>query len=677
MQPDRDVPAGGETSPDLFPGAGGTIPPSLSAGAERLTHRHRRERVIRAIWFTCAIFAVITIFFIFAFLLVDAYPIFVEVGVWDFLTGPVWNPTSINPQYGIFPLIVGTVLVTVLAMAISIPLGIGTAIYIAELASPRVKAVAKPAVELLAGIPSVVFGFFGLIVLTDWIRVTFDVPTGETWLAGSILLAVMALPTIISVSEDAIASAPREYKEGSLALGATHWQTISRVVTPAALSGITAAVILGIGRAVGETMAVLMVTGNAAIIPDPIWNVLSPIRTLTGTLGIEMGEVAIGSLHYHALFGVAVVLLAITLVINLAATVILARIRERNMPSASCSARKKETRKEGALIRLAGLIWQYRFFIGGGVFAILLFVMFGIAGLAAAGAVLLVFSLASTRLSPRWMQRVAFSLVSFCVISVLFALGVILFDIIVNGAPYITWEFLTQPPSDLGRSGGIFPAIVGTMYLVAGAIAIALPIGIGAAIYLTEYTREGKITKIIRTGTDLLNGTPSIVFGLFGFAFLVISLNFGVSLIAGQVTLALMVLPTIIRTTEESLKTVPIAIREGSLALGATKWQTIRKVVVPPSVPGIVTGTILSIGRAAGETAPILFTAVVFSTRFLPSSLFEPVMALPYHLYILATNVPGAEGQKYATALVLLGLVVIFYALAIWIRHRYTRQTTW
>jgi phosphate transport system permease protein len=633
--------------------------------------------VIRAIWFTCAIFAVITIFFIFAFLLVDAYPIFVEVGVWDFLTGPVWNPTSINPQYGIFPLIVGTVLVTVLAMAISIPLGIGTAIYIAELASPRVKAVAKPAVELLAGIPSVVFGFFGLIVLTDWIRVTFDVPTGETWLAGSILLAVMALPTIISVSEDAIASAPREYKEGSLALGATHWQTISRVVTPAALSGITAAVILGIGRAVGETMAVLMVTGNAAIIPDPIWNVLSPIRTLTGTLGIEMGEVAIGSLHYHALFGVAVVLLAITLVINLAATVILARIRERNMPSASCSARKKETRKEGALIRLAGLIWQYRFFIGGGVFAILLFVMFGIAGLAAAGAVLLVFSLASTRLSPRWMQRVAFSLVSFCVISVLFALGVILFDIIVNGAPYITWEFLTQPPSDLGRSGGIFPAIVGTMYLVAGAIAIALPIGIGAAIYLTEYTREGKITKIIRTGTDLLNGTPSIVFGLFGFAFLVISLNFGVSLIAGQVTLALMVLPTIIRTTEESLKTVPIAIREGSLALGATKWQTIRKVVVPPSVPGIVTGTILSIGRAAGETAPILFTAVVFSTRFLPSSLFEPVMALPYHLYILATNVPGAEGQKYATALVLLGLVVIFYALAIWIRHRYTRQTTW
>jgi phosphate transport system permease protein len=214
---------------------------------------------------------------------------------------------------------------------------------------------------------------------------------------------------------------------------------------------------------------------------------------------------------------------------------------------------------------------------------------------------------------------------------------------------------------------------VGTLYLVAGAIAIALPIGIGAALYLTEYTREGRVTRIIRTGTDLLNGTPSIVFGLFGFSFLVLFLGFGVSLIAGQITLALMVLPTIIRTTEEALLTVPIPVREGSLALGATKWQTIRSVVLPPSVPGIVTGTILSIGRAEGETAPILFTAVVFSSRFLPQSVFEPVMALPYHLFILATNVPGAEGQKYATALVLLGLVVILYGIAIGIRHHYNR----
>ncbi|NTV00895.1 MAG: phosphate ABC transporter permease PstA, partial [Methanoregulaceae archaeon] len=281
------------------------------------------------------------------------------------------------------------------------------------------------------------------------------------------------------------------------------------------------------------------------------------------------------------------------------------------------------------------------------------------------------------RISPRWAQRIAFSLAALCIVVVLLALGIILFDILTKRLPYISWEFLTEPPSNLGRSGGILPAIVGTMYLVMGSIAIALPIGIGAAIYLTEYTREGRLVGIIRTATDLLNGTPSIVFGLFGFAFLVIYLSFGVSLIAGQITLALMVLPTIIRTTEEALKTVPVPVREGSLALGASKWQTIRRVVLPPSVPGILTGTILSIGRVAGETAPILFTAVVFSTRFLPSSLFEPVMALPYHLYILATNVPNATGQQYATAVVLLGIVIAFYAIAIVIRHRSSVKYRW
>ena len=660
-------PSGDPSSPPISKGTGAGI-------HETLALIRRKEWLIRVIWFFCALFAIITIFFILGFLLYDAYPIIWEIGLSDFLTGMVWNPTGVPPVYGIYALIVDSLLVTFLAMAIAIPLGVGSAIYLAELAPSRVKAVLKPAVELLAGIPSVVLGFFGLIVLTDFIRVNFNVPSGETWLAGSILLGIMALPTIISVSEDAITSVPREFREGSFALGASHWQTISRVLAPAALSGITAAIILGIGRAVGETMAVLMVTGNAAIIPDPIWNVLSPVRTLTATLGIEMGEVAIGSTHYHALFGIAVVLLVITLVINLLATVILARIKEKHMGTKASSAKEADTRGKQWL---SGSLQKYRNTLIGSVLGLVILVISGFPGLLAALVGYAAFRLVRGRLSPKWMQRVAFSLITLCILSVLFALGVILFDIIANGLPYLTWEFLTQSPSDLGRSGGIFPAIIGTMYLVGGAIAIALPIGIGAAIYLTEYTREGKITKIIRTGTDLLNGTPSIVFGLFGFSFLVIYLGFGVSLIAGQITLALMVLPTIIRTTEEALRTIPVSVREGSLALGATKWQTIRKVILPSSVPGIVTGTILSIGRASGETAPIMFTAVVFSTRFLPDSLFDPVMALPYHLYILATNIPGAEGQKYATALVLLGLVVIFYALALWIRHRSAAASHW
>jgi len=285
--------------------------------------------------------------------------------------------------------------------------------------------------------------------------------------------------------------------------------------------------------------------------------------------------------------------------------------------------------------------------------------------------------LAWRRVSPRVAEKIAFSLLVGAAVLVVIILGIILWSIIANGLPAISWEFLTGVPKDVGRAGGIFPAIVGTLYLVAGAIGIALPVGIGAAIYLVEYTKGGRLVRLIRTGVDLLNGTPSIVFGLFGFAFLVLYLHFGVSLLAGQVTLGLMVLPTIIRTTEEALKVIPRGLREGSLALGATRWQTVRRVVLPPAIPGVLTGAILAIGRAAGETAPILFTAVVFSQRFLPSSVFDPVMALPYHLFILATNVPGSKTNQYGTALVLLALVIGIYSIAIILRNHYQKTVRW
>ncbi|GAB7016437.1 phosphate ABC transporter permease PstA [Methanogenium cariaci] len=642
--------------------------PPVSAELSAGRNAYLKERIIRSVWFMAAAFGALSVFFILAFLVKDGLPIFATVTPGEFLFGAVWNPTGALPAYGTLPLWVGTILVTIGAMVIAAPLGIACAIVIAELASPRVKAIVKPAIELLAGIPSVVYGFFGLIVLTDLIRVNFSIPTGETWLAGSVLLGIMALPTIISVSEDAISAVPKEYREGSLGLGATRWQTISQVVVPAALSGITAALILGIGRAVGETMAVLMVTGNAPIIPDPLYDVLSPIRTLTGTLGIEMGETAIGSTHYHALFGVALLLLLITLVVNLSAMQVLRRIRAQQTGTGNGPG------------RLAALFSRYRREISISVAAVLLLGVAVAISPPAAGVFALVGAFwwyISSRIQPRHQQTMAFSLLYVALAVVLAALAVILGYIVINGLPAISWEFLTTAPRALGREGGIFPAIVGTLYLVAGAIAIALPVGVGAAIYLVEYTRENVVTRIIRSGVDLLNGTPSIVFGLFGFSFLVIYLNFGVSLVAGQITLALMVLPTIIRTTEEALRGVPASLREGSLALGATPWQTISRVVLPPAMPGIITGAILSIGRAAGETAPIMFTAVVFSSRFLPSSLSDPVMALPYHLYILATNVPGAETNQYGTALVLVALVAAIYLVAIAVRTHYQRRIRW
>jgi len=635
-----------------------------------ITKKNIKEKSIKTLLFISAISAIIVIFSIIFFLFRDAYPIFKTAGIWEFLSGTMWHPTGEPPSYGAFPLIVGTLLVTIGAMVIAIPLSIGSAIFISEIATPRMKTIIKPAIELLAGIPSVVYGFFGLIILTTWLRVSFNLPSGESWLAGSILLGIMAIPTITSVAEDAISSVPREYKEGSLALGANRWQTISKVIVPSALSGITAAIILGIGRAIGETMAVMMVCGNPTygLIPEPITNIFAPIKTLTATLGIEMGEVASGSDHFHALFGLAIILLVITLVVNIIATMILGRLKEKQ--------RSESKKKTLVSYKIREKIKQSFYLLVGIIIVWILFISTGLLLTICILIIVIVTYYLTRKITAKAMQRIAFVTISLAIIAVVIILGIILAYIISNGAGALSWDFITTGPSNLGRSGGIFPALVGTLYLVAGAIAIALPLGVGAAIYLNEYTIEGKLTKIIRAGADLLNGTPSIVFGLFGFAFFVLYLKMGFSLIAGQITLALMILPTIIRTTEEALKSVPQSLREGSLALGATKWQTIKKVVLPPAAPGILTGAILGIGRATGETAPIMFTAVVFS-NFIPQSVFQPVNALPYHLFALATSIPGSKQNQAGTALVLLILVICFYLIAILFRNRYRKTMKW
>jgi phosphate transport system permease protein len=627
------------------------------------------EKSIKNLLFICATTAVIAVFFIIAYLFKEAYPFFQEIQLSHFLAGMKWNPVGEPPGFGAFPLIMGTLLVTFGAMVFSIPLGIGSAVFISEIAPSKVRTSFKFAVELLSGIPSVVYGFFGLIILTNWLRIAFDKPTGESWLAGSVLLGIMALPTIVSVAEDAISSVPTEFKEASLALGATEWQTIRKVIVPSALSGITAAIILGMGRAVGETMAVMMVTGNAAIIPEPIGNVFSPIRTITGTLGIEMGEVAVGSNHYHALFALAVVLFIIVLTINSGAVIILMRLKEKFNPSGKPKfsvSREVKNRITTAGYAILGLVMLY-----------VLYTVLGVVGTGVVIVIFIGFKIFMKKISPKQFQKIALTSITISVGVVLFLLGVILYHIVVNGAGNISWEFLTQSPRDLGREGGIFPAIVGTLYLVGGAILFSVPPGVGAGIYLSEYAKEGKVTRLIRTGIDNLNGTPSIVFGLFGFAFLVLYLNFGISLLAGQLTLAFMVLPTIIRTTEEAIKSVPQSMREASLALGASKWQTIRKVVLPPAAPGMITGVILSVGRAAGETAPIIFTAAVFTQRFLPRTPMEPVMALPYHLFVLTTSVPNSLHNAYGTAFVLLVVVLLIYTMATIIRIRYKKAMRW
>jgi len=251
-----------------------------------------------------------------------------EIKPSDFFAGKEWYPTAHPaPQFGILPIILGTLWVSLGAILLALPFGLSVAIYLAELANHRIYKMLKPTVELLAGIPSVVYGFFGLVVIVPMVQQVFGLPVGETGLAGSIILGIMALPTIITISEDALRSVPRAMREASLALGANHWQTIYKVIVPYAISGITAAVVLGIGRAIGETMAVLMVTGNSAIIPHTL---LEPLRTIPATIAAELGEAPKGGAHYQALFLLGCVLFVITLLINLTVEYITTKKRIEN-----------------------------------------------------------------------------------------------------------------------------------------------------------------------------------------------------------------------------------------------------------------------------------------------------------------------------------------------------------
>ncbi len=286
--------------------------------------RKLKEWLIEKAVLLSGVFSVVFVALIFLFLLREGFSLFRGESVLDFLFGKSWYPISAPPRFGILPLILGSLLVTLGAAVISVPIGLAAALYIAEIAPGRLKEGLKAGIELMAAIPSVVIGFIGMITLGPWIKNIFHIPTGLTALTGSITLAFMAMPTIVSIAEDAITAVPRQYREAAIAMGASKWQTTWRIVARAARPGMVAAVMLGIGRVIGETMAVMMVTGNAAMIPKSI---LQPVRTLTATIAAEMGESVQGGDHYAALFAIGIVLFIITFLINGVADIYLHRSR--------------------------------------------------------------------------------------------------------------------------------------------------------------------------------------------------------------------------------------------------------------------------------------------------------------------------------------------------------------
>ncbi|HNT74966.1 MAG TPA: phosphate ABC transporter permease PstA [Anaerolineae bacterium] len=281
-------------------------------------------------------------------------------------------------------------------------------------------------------------------------------------------------------------------------------------------------------------------------------------------------------------------------------------------------------------------------------------------------------------LSRQTSQRIAFIVISLSALIVVAPILFIVGYIVVQGVGAISWEFLTGFPYNGMKSGGVWPAIVGTLWLTLGTAVVAVPVGVGAAIYLSEYAGDNQLTRAIRIAIINLAGIPSVVYGLFGLGLFVIFLNFGTSILAGSLTLGIMTLPVIISTAEEALRAVPQSFRLVSVSLGGTRWETIRRVVLPQALPGIITGIILGLERAAGETAPILFTVAAFFLPRLPHSIFDQTMALPYHLFVISTQVPGMPVRiQYGTALVLMFFVLSMNVLATLIRRHYRRQRVW
>ncbi len=592
-----------------------------------------KEKIGQTIFTIAAVICVIATIAIFVFMLIKSIPAFNKIGLFDFIFGDNWSPDrldkyengSLSGSYGIFKMIVGTLASTVGALLIGGTLGYFTAVFIAFYCPNRLKKAFSSTVNLLAGIPSVVYGFFGIVFLLP-ILSNFAPNNGSGLLATSLILGIMIMPTVVSLSKTSLEAVPRSYYEGALALGQNHSQAVFGTVTKSARSGITASLVLGIGRALGETMAVVMVAGNSVAYPNTLFN---SFRVLTANIVMEMGYA--GEVQQGALVATGVILLAFVLIVNLVFGAISKKavtgIVEGKGIVSKIFKRREKNKTNVFLTKIKDFIATAKYklktakigagvSIGTGVFA---------------GAVLLL------------------------VIGFIF----------IKGAPHLIKNphlLFGEYKFDSERIT-ILPSIITTLMTVGLSLIIAVPIGLCTAIFLNEYAKKNNIfIKIIRGAIDLLNGVPSIVYGLFGMITFVSLIKGTSSILAGSLTISIMLLPTIVRSTEESLKSVQDSLREGSLALGAGKMRTIFKIVLPSALPGITSAIILSMGRVISESAPFIYTmgSVISAT---PTGYLDSNATLAVALYRLS-----GEGwyvnEAYATAVVLIVIVLGLNLLA-------------
>ncbi|MBQ8230181.1 MAG: phosphate ABC transporter permease subunit PstC [Clostridia bacterium] len=602
-----------------------------------MTNTKVKEKIGKSAFTAAAVLCIIAVAAIFVFLIVKSLPAFKKIGFFDFLLGDNWSPDkgdtyageSLAGSYGIFTMIVGTLAATVGALLLGGVFGYFTAVFLAYFCPRRLKRVFSSVINLLAGIPSVVYGFFGIVFLLSKLSVIAP-NNGSGLLATSIILGIMILPTVVSLSRTSLEAVPRSYYEGAVALGATHTQAVFKTCVPAAKSGITASLVLGVGRALGETMAVVMVAGNSPTYPNSLFN---SFRVMTANIVMEMGYA--GEVQEGALVATGVVLLLFVLVVNLLFSLVSKKtVRAAVKPKNKTVVRKKTFHGVARLRdRFGNIAYKLKTSYIGRAFAI------G-AGVLSGGILVLVIGFIFAQGLPHLLKNPK-----------------ILYGKFEFGSENIT----------------IFPSIVSTLMAVGLSLLIAIPIGVMTAIFLNEYARKENIfIRIVRSAIDILSGVPSIVYGLFGMIAFVGLLGGKSSILAGSLTISIMLLPTVVRSTEESLKSVADSLREGSLALGAGKMRTIFKVVLPSALPGILSAIILSIGRVISESAPFMYTmgSVITAT---PSSYLDSGATLAVALYRLA-----GEGwymqEAYATAVVLIALVLGLNLFAEWIGGRLRKK---
>ncbi len=560
------------------------------------------------------------------------------VNIVEFFTGTEWVPSGSNPRFGILPLLSGTILIAGGALLIATPLGVSSALYLSEFAGTRIRSVVKPVIELLAGIPSIVYGFFALMFISPIFRDSFGASYFNA-ASAIVVIAIMVLPIVISISDDALKAVPQHLRETSLGLGATKWETATRVVMPAASSGIIASILLGLARAIGETMVVVLVAGSVAHLT---FNPLNETMTMSAFIAkVATGDIPPGT-AVSAAFAVGLLLFAITYMINMIASKVVLQIKEGRMNA--------QRRWKPGIVKKLKHVWDAATRkIGKGI-----------------------------TLRRRYIkQRTGVAVIGSSIVFAVIFLAILLADILYRGVGGLSWTFLISYPSRFPSKAGIFPVIMGSVYLMLLTMLIATPLGVGAAIYLNEFARDSRYTRFLRRLINNLAGVPSIVFGLMGLAIFARMLGFGYSLLSGSFILTIMVLPIIVVSTEEALKSVPDGFREAARGLGATKWQAVRHHVLPNAKPGIFTGIILSLSRAMGETAPILFI-VSFFAKTAPSGIFDGFLALPSQIFYWTTH-PQHEFHTLAasTILVLISILFAMNATAIVIRQRAQSRRDW